>query len=159
MSVSKELFELKKVKIDENPNIFINSELPQILSIKHESPVLTTFNIKDCQSISNIKSLCTKDLYSFVFEDRVIIGSISKQQTQTISSKVFEKQIYQMIHIQENSLIALICEEDAIFSLRLIDKNLNEIACLELENKESCITFSLLKAEKIFEKDKVSFYI
>jgi len=157
MSVSKEIFELKKVKINNISNIFINSELPQLLSIKHEAPILTTFNIKDCDNISNIKSSnnTNKELYSFIFEDRVIIGSISKQQTQTISSKIFEKQIYQMIHIQENSLIALICEDDSLFSLRLIDKNLNEIANIDLEHKESCITFAVLKSDKLFDKDKV----
>ena len=115
-------------------------------------------NIKDCHSISNIKSTYNKELYSFIFDDKVIIGSISKKQSQTISSKLFEKQIYQMIHIQESSLIGLICEDDNLFSLRVLDKNLNEIACLDLENKESCITFSILRSEKLVE-DKVKFLL
>ena len=72
--LTNEYFELKKIKCENNNFIFINTELPSLLYINKESPIVSNFNIKDCQEIKSINSL--ENLY---FSSEKISSEKNKQ--------------------------------------------------------------------------------
>lgn len=158
-NVSNDIFELNKIKRNKKNFIFINTDLPALLYINKEFPVFSNFNIKECLSIEQIIS-STSDLplYFFIFKDKVEIGSLSNSQSQNISAKYLNKQIYNLKNITCNTnqsnlsnyqnIIAMILEDrnedkkTSSFSFTLLDNQLSEISRYTLDqDKEVCTNF------------------
>jgi len=176
--LTNECFELKKLKSENNNFIFINTELPCLISINKETPVVTNFNIKECSNIKNIQTL--NNLYAFVFREKIILGNLNNSQSQNIVTKNINKQIYNLVNLVKINSIAYIEEElkDDLHLLNrkdyavsekensysqcalvIVDKNLNECIRFELERKnEVCYSFAHLDLEKEFYSNNYSNY-
>jgi hypothetical protein len=179
--LTNECFELKKLKSESNNFIFINTELPCLIHINKETPVVTNFNIKECSQIKNIQSV--NSLYAFVFREKIIFGNLNNSQSQNIITKSINKQIYNLVNLEKINAIAYIEEEikDELEALNkpnynnmsfgdkessysncalvLIDSNLNEIIKFQLERRnEVCYTFAQLDLKSDFNTNEKSVY-
>lgn len=121
--LTNECFELKKLKSESNNFIFINTELPCLIYINKETPVVTNFNIKECSQIRNIKSL--SGLYAFIFREKIIFGNLNNSQSQNIVTKKVNKQIYNLLNLEKIHAIAFIEEEIKDELQALINNNIN----------------------------------
>jgi len=171
--LTKECFELKKLKSENNNFIYVNTELPCLIYINKEIPVLSNFNIKECSQIRNIKSL--NNLYGFIFREKLIIGNLNNSQSQNIVTKNINKQIYNFLELNKINAIAYIEEEiedelsllnqnqnsSSKCALTLVDKNLNELIKYDLERKnEVCYSFTEINLQKsdLYYSDKSVYF-
>lgn len=164
--LSNECFELKKLKSEKTNLIFINTDLPSLIYINKETPVVSNFNIKECHIIKNIQSL--DNVYAFIFREKVILGSLNNSQSQNIVTKQVNKQVYNLTNVEKINAIAYIEEEQkdelsanlgcsnvlntfSASSLVIIDHNLNEISKFSFERRnENCVSFSVVDLPEDF---------
>ena len=106
--ITNECFELKKIKSSSSNFLFVNTELPCVIYINKETPIVSNFNFKDCRNIYNLAAM---DTFAFIFKENLIFGSLNSSQSQSIITKNFKKQIYCLIYLEKINAIAFI-EED-----------------------------------------------
>lgn len=105
--ITNECFELKKIKSSSN-FLFVNTELPCVIYIDKETPIISTFNFKECRNIFNLAFMET---FAFVFKENLIFGSLNNSQSQSIVTKNFKRQIHCLVYLEKINSIAFI-EED-----------------------------------------------
>jgi hypothetical protein len=106
--ISNECFELKKIKSQTSNFLFVNTELPCVIYIHKESPVISNFNFKDCRNIYNLSAM---DNYAFIFKENLILGSLNNSQSQSVITKNFKKQIYNLTYLEKINSIAFMTED------------------------------------------------
>ena len=144
-------FSIKKIKQKNKNSLFINTQTPSIINFNKETPNILYFNIKNCKNLIEIE----ENMFLFIFNDKILIGSLSNIQSQNIITKLYGKQLNviklisfgnsnNMDEINKNKHYILTIEENKIGnnlknSFILNDLNLKEISRydLEYENEQS----------------------
>jgi hypothetical protein len=63
------------------------------------------------------------DNYAFIFKEYLIFGSLNNSQSQSVITKNFKKQIYNLIYLERINSIAFITEDYEDDCIEDIDKN------------------------------------
>jgi hypothetical protein len=146
---------MKKVKgIDKSEGkksyLFLNTDLPSLLSIHKESPNISNFNVKECSQMLNLPESSS---YLFLFKENIILGSLSNSQSQNIITKHIGKQIYGLksFNFYNQNYLALTLEEkkeensilsNSQFNFVILDKHNNEVCRYQLDKEnEVCMSF------------------
>lgn len=106
--ITSECFELKKIKNQSSNFLFINTELPCVIYINKENPIVSNFNFKECRNIYNLSAM---DNFAFIFKNNLIFGSLNNSQSQSIVTKNFGKQIHCLTYLEKINSIAFIAED------------------------------------------------
>lgn len=144
-------FSIKKIKQKNNNSLFINTQTPSFINFNKETPNILYFNIKSCKNLIEIED----NMFLFIFNDKILIGSLSNIQSQNIITKFYGKQLNviklitfgssnNLDETNKNNHYILIIEENKIGnifknSFILNDLNLKEISRydFEYENEQS----------------------
>lgn len=162
-NISNETFTMKKVKgIDKlegkKSYLFLNTDLPSLLSIHKESPTISNFNVKECTQMLN---LADSSSYLFLFKENIIIGSLSNSQSQNIITKHLGKQIYGLksFNFYNQNYLALSLEDkkdensiliNSQFNFVILDRHNNEVCRYQFE-RENEVCFSFVEVQMNFE--------
>ena len=161
-------FDIKKIKQKNKNSLFINTQTPSFINFNKETPNILYFNIKNCKNLIEI----AENTFLFVFNDKILFGSLSNIQSQNINSKFYGKQLNAIKLISfdnsnnsnesiKNKNYIITIEENKISnvfknSFVLNDINLKEISRydFEYENEQSFsfTEISLLHGNKIDSK-------
>ena len=144
-------FSITKIKQKNKNSLFINTQTPSFINFNKETPNILYFNIKNCKNLIEIE----ENMFLFIFNDKILFGSLSNIQSQNIITKFYGKQlnVIKLIsfglsnnidEINKNTHYILTIEENKIGnnlknSFILNDLNLKEISRydLEYENEQS----------------------
>ena len=144
-------FRIKKIKQKNKNSLFINTQTPSFINFNKETPNILYFNIKNCKNLIEIE----ENMFLFIFNDKILFGSLSNIQSQNIITKFYGKQlnIIKLISFgvsndtdesNKNNHYILTIEENKINNLFknsfiLNDLNLKEISRydFEYENEQS----------------------
>lgn len=148
--ISNDYFAIKKIKYNQKNILFLESELPALLYLNKENPIISNFNAKEEVKIVDLQML---NCSIFIFKDKIVFGSLSNSQSQNIISKQISNQMYNLYAIKDLNLFAVLLEEKQnsnnkiIFSFVILDKHLNEVAKYKFDTEnEICTTFTEIKA-------------
>ena len=144
-------FSIKTIKQKNKKSLFINTQTPSFINFNKETPNILYFNIKNCKNLIEIE----ENMFLFIFNDKILIGSLSNIQSQNIITKFYGKQLNVIKLISfgisnnidetnKNKHYILTIEENKIGnnlknSVILNDLNLKEISRydFEYENEQS----------------------
>ena len=140
-------FNIIKIKQKNKKSLFINTQTPSFINFIKENPNISYFNIKNCKNLIELQ----ENIFLFVFNDKILFGSLSNIQSQNINSRYFGKQlnIIKLISFEisnnlnesnKNKYYILIIEENKINnifrnSFILSDLNLKEISRYDFMNE------------------------
>ena len=92
-NLSNENFTIRKMKIKDNnykKYLFLDTSTPSFIHFNKETPILVNINIKLCKNILQLE----KNKYLFIFNHKIIFGSLSNVQSQNVRSIPYRKQLY-----------------------------------------------------------------
>ena len=92
-NLTNENYSIRKIHIKDNTErkyLFLDISNPCLAFFNKESIVLLNLSIKSCKNIIQID----KNKYLFIFNHKIVFGSLSNVQSQNITSKLYGKQLY-----------------------------------------------------------------
>ena len=93
-NLANENYTLRKIKIKDNnydkKYLFLDTSTPSFIYFNKESPVILNLNVKHCKNIIPLE----ENKYLFIYNNKIVFGSLSNVQSQNIHSKLYGKQLY-----------------------------------------------------------------
>ena len=94
-NLSNENFTIRKMKINDSNNfnkkyLFLDTSTPSFIYFNREMPVLLNINIKHCKNLLQLD----ENKYLFIYNNKIVFGSLSNVQSQNVHSKLYGNQLY-----------------------------------------------------------------
>ena len=92
-NLSNENFTIQKIKIKDNTYkkyLFLDTSTPSFIYFNKETPILINLNLKYCKNIIQLE----QNKYLFIYNHKIVFGSLSNAQSQNVHSKLYGKQLY-----------------------------------------------------------------
>ena len=92
-NLTNENYTIRKIQIKDNTDrkyLFLDISTPCLAFFNKESIVLINLSIKSCKDIIQLD----KNKYLFIYNNKIVFGSLSNVQSQNITSKLYGKQLY-----------------------------------------------------------------
>ena len=164
-NITNENYTINKIKIEDNTErkyLFLDMSNPCFAFFNGESIVLLNLCIKSCKSIIQLDK--NKNKYLFIYNHKIVFGSLSNVQSQNITSKLYGKQLYNIDTISFYNYNINISKEDtkanANNKINLSeDKNKNKqkvsnyVLMIEEDKIDKNITKSSLVLSDIYLKE------
>ena len=93
-NLANESFTVRKIKLKDNnydkKYLFLDTSTPSFIYFNKETPVILNLNVKHCKNIISLE----ENKYLFIYNNKIVFGSLSNVQSQNIHSKLYGKQLY-----------------------------------------------------------------
>ena len=122
-NLSNENFTIRKMKIKDNGNkkfLFLDTSTPSFIHFNKETPILLNLNIKHCKNILQLE----KNKYLFIYNHKIVFGSLSNVQSQNVHSILYGKQLYNINIISFGNYNSNVYKGEGI-EIKEAQKNMN----------------------------------
>ena len=142
-NLTNENYTIRKIQIKDNTDrkyLFLDISTPCLAFFNKESIVLINLSIKLCKDIIQLD----KNKYLFIYNNKIVFGSLSNVQRQNITSKLYGKQLYNIETISFYN-----------YNLNItngIHKG-NDINTLKEKNKQKISNYLLIIEEEKIDKN------
>ena len=142
-NLTNENYTIRKIQIKDNTDrkyLFLDISTPCLAFFNKESIVLINLSIKLCKDIIQLD----KNKYLFIYNNKIVFGSLSNVQRQNITSKLYGKQLYNIETISFYNYNLNITND--------IHKG-NDINTLKEKNKQKISNYLLIIEEEKIDKN------
>ena len=142
-NLTNENYTIRKIQIKDNTDrkyLFLDISTPCLAFFNKESIVLINLSIKLCKDIIQLD----KNKYLFIYNNKIVFGSLSNVQRQNITSKLYGKQLYNIETISFYNYNLNITND--------IHKG-NDINALKEKNKQKISNYLLIIEEEKIDKN------
>ena len=142
-NLTNENYTIRKIQIKDNTDrkyLFLDISTPCLAFFNKESIVLINLSIKLCKDIIQLD----KNKYLFIYNNKIVFGSLSNVQRQNITSKLYGKQLYNIETISFYNYNLNIAND--------IHKG-NDINTLKEKNKQKISNYLLIIEEEKIDKN------
>jgi len=142
-NLTNENYSIRKIQIKDNTDrkyLFLDISTPCLAFFNKESIVLINLSIKLCKDIIQLD----KNKYLFIYNNKIVFGSLSNVQRQNITSKLYGKQLYNIETISFYNYNLNITND--------IHKG-NDINTLKEKNKQKISNYLLIIEEEKIDKN------
>ena len=142
-NLTNENYTIRKIQIKDNTDrkyLFLDISTPCLAFFNKESIVLINLSIKLCKDIIQLD----KNKYLFIYNNKIVFGSLSNVQRQNITSKLYGKQLYNIETISFYNYNLNITND--------IHKG-NDINILKEKNKQKISNYLLIIEEEKIDKN------
>ena len=142
-NLTNENYIIRKIQIKDNTDrkyLFLDISTPCLAFFNKESIVLINLSIKLCKDIIQLD----KNKYLFIYNNKIVFGSLSNVQRQNITSKLYGKQLYNIETISFYNYNLNITND--------IHKG-NDINTLKEKNKQKISNYLLIIEEEKIDKN------
>ena len=142
-NLTNENYSIRKIQIKDNTDrkyLFLDISTPCLAFFNKESIVLINLSIKLCKDIIQLD----KNKYLFIYNNKIVFGSLSNVQRQNITSKLYGKQLYNIETISFYNYNLNITND--------IHKG-NDINALKEKNKQKISNYLLIIEEEKIDKN------
>ena len=142
-NLTNENYTIRKIQIKDNTDrkyLFLDISTPCLAFFNKESIVLINLSIKLCKDIIQLD----KNKYLFIYNNKIVFGSLSNVQRQNITSKLYGKQLYNIETISFYN-----------YNLNIINDihKGNDINALKEKNKQKISNYLLIIEEEKIDKN------
>ena len=144
-NLTNENYSLRKIHIKDNTDrkyLFLDISTPCLAFFNKESIVLLNLSIKSCKDLIQLD----KNKYLFIYNNKIVFGSLSDVQSQNITSKLYGKQLYNIEAISFYNYNLNIVND--------VNKG-NDMNLLREKNKQKISSYLLTIEEEKIDKNTV----